>query len=125
MNIHTIAEFVENQQILDALSAIGVDYAQGYHIDKPTPPKLRRPSRSCRRRLAVRLVGIVIFAYLISRLDTAAYVGPGANIREELSMGVFATAGIGAVVIRDVQAGETVAGNPACPIIDPELGDVE
>ncbi len=37
MAIRTIAEFVENQQIVDALTRIGVDYAQGYHIDKPTP----------------------------------------------------------------------------------------
>jgi len=37
MNIHTIAEFVENQKIMDALVEMGVDYAQGYHIDKPTP----------------------------------------------------------------------------------------
>jgi EAL domain-containing protein (putative c-di-GMP-specific phosphodiesterase class I) len=37
MEIKTIAEFVENQAILDKLSAIGVDYAQGYGIAKPRP----------------------------------------------------------------------------------------
>ncbi len=37
MNIHTIAEFVEDQKIMDALTELGVDYAQGYHIDKPVP----------------------------------------------------------------------------------------
>ena len=35
MNIETIAEFVENNAILDALRRIGVDYAQGYGIEKP------------------------------------------------------------------------------------------
>ena len=37
MNIKTIAEFVENNEILEALSDIGVDYAQGYGIGKPMP----------------------------------------------------------------------------------------
>lgn len=37
MGIKTIAEFVENDQILDILRNIGVDYAQGYGISKPTP----------------------------------------------------------------------------------------
>jgi len=33
----TIAEFVENESILEKLRTIGVDYAQGYGIAKPTP----------------------------------------------------------------------------------------
>ncbi len=33
----TIAEFVENDEILKILSDIGVDYAQGYGIGRPTP----------------------------------------------------------------------------------------
>lgn len=37
MGIKTIAEFVENAEIMDMLSVLGIDYAQGYHIDKPTP----------------------------------------------------------------------------------------
>jgi len=37
MGIKTIAEFVENEQILDILRDIGVDYAQGYGISKPVP----------------------------------------------------------------------------------------
>lgn len=37
MGLKTIAEFVETQEILDKLSAIGVNYAQGYHIDRPRP----------------------------------------------------------------------------------------
>ncbi|WP_354624045.1 EAL domain-containing protein [Psychromonas sp. MME2] len=35
MNIKTIAEFVENQEICDLLEEIGVDYVQGYGIEKP------------------------------------------------------------------------------------------
>ena len=33
----TIAEFVENDEILEHLRAIGVDYAQGYGIGRPQP----------------------------------------------------------------------------------------
>lgn len=35
MGMETIAEYVENQSILNRLSEIGVDYAQGYLINKP------------------------------------------------------------------------------------------
>ena len=37
MGIQTIAEFVENEEILNKLREIGVNYVQGYYIDKPTP----------------------------------------------------------------------------------------
>lgn len=37
MGIKTVAEFVENQDIVDVLIEIGIDYAQGYHIGKPCP----------------------------------------------------------------------------------------
>lgn len=37
MGILTIAEFVENDEILEALGDIGVDCAQGYGIGKPQP----------------------------------------------------------------------------------------
>jgi len=37
MGIQTIAEFVENQDILEKIRGIGVDYAQGYGIAKPAP----------------------------------------------------------------------------------------
>ena len=36
MNMQTIAEFVENSEILEMLKDIGVDFAQGYGISKPT-----------------------------------------------------------------------------------------
>ena len=37
MGIRTVAEFVENDLILQKLREIGVDYAQGYGIGKPMP----------------------------------------------------------------------------------------
>jgi diguanylate cyclase (GGDEF)-like protein/PAS domain S-box-containing protein len=37
MDIKTIAEFVEDGETLEAVRAIGVDYAQGYVISKPVP----------------------------------------------------------------------------------------
>ena len=33
----TIAEFVESEEILEQIKIIGVDYAQGYYIGKPSP----------------------------------------------------------------------------------------
>jgi diguanylate cyclase (GGDEF)-like protein len=37
LEVKTVAEFVENEAILEFLEAIEIDYAQGYHIGKPTP----------------------------------------------------------------------------------------
>lgn len=37
MGKQTIAEYVENERILECLRDIGVDYAQGYHIARPCP----------------------------------------------------------------------------------------
>ncbi|GEM_PF-6900349 len=37
MGMKTIAEFVENDEILKNLSEIGVDYAQGYALGRPVP----------------------------------------------------------------------------------------
>lgn len=37
MGISTIAEFVENDRILDKLRAMGVDFAQGYSLSGPVP----------------------------------------------------------------------------------------
>ncbi|MEK7358817.1 MAG: EAL domain-containing protein [Planctomycetota bacterium] len=37
MGIKTIAEFVENEEIMRILRDYGVDYAQGYFIGKPAP----------------------------------------------------------------------------------------
>jgi EAL domain-containing protein (putative c-di-GMP-specific phosphodiesterase class I) len=35
MGIKTIAEYVENDVILEKLKTVGVNYAQGYGIHKP------------------------------------------------------------------------------------------
>ncbi|MES9937841.1 MAG: EAL domain-containing protein [Sedimenticola sp.] len=35
LKLKTIAEWVEDEDVLDALKEIGVDYGQGYHIGKP------------------------------------------------------------------------------------------
>ena len=35
--LKTIAEFVENEEILEVLKKIGVDFAQGYAIGRPRP----------------------------------------------------------------------------------------
>jgi EAL domain-containing protein (putative c-di-GMP-specific phosphodiesterase class I) len=37
MGIKTIAEFVKNAGIMERCAAIGVDYAQGYHLAAPKP----------------------------------------------------------------------------------------
>lgn len=42
----TVAEFVENDKILEMLKNYGVDYAQGYYIGKPQPDILR--DQGCR-----------------------------------------------------------------------------
>ena len=37
LNAQTIAEYVESQEVLDAVKSVGITYAQGYHIRHPTP----------------------------------------------------------------------------------------
>ena len=39
LGLRTIAEYTENSEVLARLQAIGVDYAQGYHIHRPIPLK--------------------------------------------------------------------------------------
>lgn len=36
LNIQTVAEFVENEEIVKTLDKLGIDYCQGYHIGKPS-----------------------------------------------------------------------------------------
>jgi diguanylate cyclase (GGDEF)-like protein/PAS domain S-box-containing protein len=43
LGIGTIAEFVEDQTILDTLRDMGVDFAQGYHIGHPSPNLTQEP----------------------------------------------------------------------------------
>ena len=42
MNVETIAEFVEDETILEKLREMGVDYAQGYGIAHPVPINFNR-----------------------------------------------------------------------------------
>lgn len=37
LNLRTVAEFVESQASLDCLRRLGIDYAQGFFIDRPRP----------------------------------------------------------------------------------------
>jgi EAL domain-containing protein (putative c-di-GMP-specific phosphodiesterase class I) len=37
MGIKTVAEYAENGTIIEELRGMGVDYAQGYGVCKPTP----------------------------------------------------------------------------------------
>ena len=37
LHIQTIAEFVSSKEILEIITSLGVDYAQGYHMGKPEP----------------------------------------------------------------------------------------
>jgi Amt family ammonium transporter len=37
MGLQTIAEFVEDAETVERLASIGIDYVQGYHIDRPKP----------------------------------------------------------------------------------------
>lgn len=46
LNITIMAKFVENNQILEKLKEIGVDFAQGYEIKKPIPLSDLRSSSS-------------------------------------------------------------------------------
>jgi diguanylate cyclase (GGDEF)-like protein len=57
MGMQTIAEFVENREGFDRLEKIGIDYAQGYWIEKPRPiaDVFQNPQDTERR--ALRLVG--------------------------------------------------------------------
>ena len=43
MGLKTIAEFVENQAIMEKLEQIGVDYAQGFGVARPVPASGFRP----------------------------------------------------------------------------------
>jgi diguanylate cyclase (GGDEF)-like protein/PAS domain S-box-containing protein len=37
LQIHTVAEFVGDDETIETLSELGVDYAQGYHLGRPRP----------------------------------------------------------------------------------------
>lgn len=44
MNIKTIAEMVENDELVKHLIEIGIDYGQGYHFGRPQPELLPETS---------------------------------------------------------------------------------
>ena len=51
MGIQTVAEFVENQDIIDKLESIGINYAQGYAIGRPQPLSSYVPVERISQRL--------------------------------------------------------------------------
>ena len=53
MGLKSIAEFVEDQTTLQLLQSMGVDYAQGYVVMKPTP--LEQELQHLRSRCAAEL----------------------------------------------------------------------
>ncbi len=57
MEIRTIAEFVEDNETLKLLRKMGVNYAQGYGIDKPAPYPGSENGRSQTEAGAARLNG--------------------------------------------------------------------
>lgn len=46
LDIKTVAEFVENDEILEKVKELGLDYAQGYAIDYPQPLQMQLPNKS-------------------------------------------------------------------------------
>lgn len=42
MGIETIAEFVGNKAVFEKVKLLGIDYAQGYHIGKPSPQLIKQ-----------------------------------------------------------------------------------
>ena len=48
-----------------------------------------------------------------TRIGDYAWIAPSACLRDGLTLGERATVGLGAVVVKDVAAGETVMGAPA------------
>jgi EAL domain-containing protein (putative c-di-GMP-specific phosphodiesterase class I) len=37
LGIKTVAEYVHSSTVLSAVKSMGLDYSQGFHIDKPQP----------------------------------------------------------------------------------------
>ncbi len=52
MGKQTVAEFVENDAILEAVRAIGVDYAQGYGVGRPSRSEIVKLGGKPRLRVA-------------------------------------------------------------------------
>jgi acetyltransferase-like isoleucine patch superfamily enzyme len=54
-------------------------------------------------------------------LETGAYVGAGALIRENVTVGAWSLVGLGSVVLADVPADEVWAGSPARKLRNADL----
>ena len=54
-------------------------------------------------------------------MGACTYVGTGAVVRENLRIGAGPLIGMGAVVVKDVEADSTVVGNPAHPLLRASL----
>ncbi len=39
LGVKTVAEFIESEEILEAVKAVGIDYGQGYHLGRPRPAR--------------------------------------------------------------------------------------
>jgi acetyltransferase-like isoleucine patch superfamily enzyme len=50
------------------------------------------------------------------QIERNCYIGSGAMIRQNQRIGARSLVGLGAVVVKDVEAGSIVAGNPARPL---------
>jgi diguanylate cyclase (GGDEF)-like protein/PAS domain S-box-containing protein len=53
LGLKTVAEFVETQATLDCLRSLGIDYAQGYFIDRPQPLEKLADHHSAQLSLAL------------------------------------------------------------------------
>ena len=56
---------------------------------------------------------VVLSGYV--KADRGSFIGSNAFVRQGLTIGEYAVVGAGAVVVKDVEAGTTVVGNPAKP----------
>lgn len=51
------------------------------------------------------------------KIGSRAWIAPAAAIRNQLTIGDDAVIGLGAIVVKSVESGQTVAGNPAQPLM--------
>jgi len=54
-------------------------------------------------------------------IEPAVFIGSGANIVNSVKIGSGARIGAGAVVLKDVQAADTVVGVPARKVVDSKV----
>jgi len=70
VGLKTIAEFVENEAVLQHLAVLGVDFAQGFHVHRPGPLPTMWPqtsgSRLAQPALAGKLCGLSVHVAAIA-----------------------------------------------------------